>query len=221
MEPKVYIIVGHYGSGKSEFALKLAKILSESQSVYLADLDIVNPYFRSRESREEMKKLGIEIFSDTLNSTQGLDMPYLSPAISGIIALKTKTVVLDCGGDEVGIRILKQFQATLQKTNYELLMVINPYRPITSNVNQIITMKERLESESKLVITGYVNNSNLLRFTTVNDVIIASKIISEVSKKTNIPIKYLCGIVNVIDELPSYLEGERVVLDLMLRKNWL
>lgn len=221
MEPKIYIIVGHYGSGKSEFALNLALLLNQNQNVCIADLDIVNPYFRTREARDQLTTLGIEVLSDTLNSKQGLDMPYLSPAISGIISLKAKTIILDCGGDEVGIRILKQYQFFLQNSNYEMLMVINTYRPLTNSVFKIINMKERLENESNLKITGYVNNSNLLRSTTVKDMILSNHILSEVSQLTNVSVKYVSGVKAIIDQLPSNILGERIVLDLFLRKNWL
>ncbi|MDF2699613.1 MAG: hypothetical protein K0Q49_1169 [Haloplasmataceae bacterium] len=222
MNNKIYIIVGHYGSGKSEFSVNFSKyLLSKNLEVCLADLDIVNPYFRSREVREQLTKLGIVVISDTLNSTKGLDMPYLSPAIQGQIALSKKTIILDCGGDDVGIKVLKQFYHEIIKRDYEMLMIINTYRPQTSNVSQIIAMKDKLEAESGLKITGYINNSNFLRQTTIDDVMNANNIIIEVSKDTNIPIKYVSGIKKIIENLPIEAIGDRLMLDLLLRNDWL
>jgi len=102
-----------------------------------------------------------------------------------------------------------------------MLMVINTYRPLTNSVFKIINMKERLENESNLKITGYVNNSNFLRSTTVKDMILSNHILSEVSQLTNVSVKYVSGVKAIIDQLPSNILGERIVLDLFLRKNWL
>ncbi len=221
MENKLYIIVGHYGSGKSEFSINLAKKLKkEKKEVCLADLDIVNTYFRSREKRESLTSLGIEVVSDTLNSVKGLDMPFISPAIRGHIVHKNSNVILDCGGDNVGVRVLKQFENEIVNREYEMLMVINVFRPETSNVMQILEMKKKLENEIGLSVTGYVNNSNFLRQTTVDDLIMADQIISEVSDITNIPILYLSALEKITKQLPINIRGERLILNLSLRDDW-
>lgn len=219
---KIYIITGHYGSGKSEFSINFARRLkSAGKEVCLADLDIVNPYFRSRENREQLRLEGIDLASDTLNSTKGLDMPYLSPAIQGQLAQKVKDVILDCGGDDVGIRVLKQFYETIKKRDYEMYMIINTYRPETSNALQIINMQNKLEAESGLKITGYVNNSNFLKHTTKEDLIAADAIIKEVSQQTGIPIVFVSGIEKMINQLPEEVSGERFPFKISLRSDWM
>lgn len=222
MENKLYIIVGHYGSGKSEFSINFAKKLKkENKEVCLADLDIVNTYFRSREKRESLINLGIEVVSDTLNSVKGLDMPFISPAIRGHIVHKKSNMILDCGGDNVGVRVLKQFENEIINRDYEMLMVINVFRPETSNVMQILEMKKNLESEIGLSVTGYVNNSNFLRQTTVDALIMADQIISELSDVTKVPILYVSALEKLIKQLPINIRGERFSLDLSLRNDWL
>ena len=218
---KLTIIVGHYGSGKSEFSVNYAEYISQLGEVHLADLDIVNPYFRSRELRETLIKKGIVMVSDTLNSTKGLDMPYLSPAIKGQIANQTNRMILDCGGDDVGIRVLKQFIPQIKSRDYEIWMIINTFRPETSDVNQIQIMKDKLELELGLKVTHYIHNSNFLRHTTVDEMIAADQLMKEVSELTNIPIKYVSGIKSLIDQLPNDVSGERFVMELLLRNDWM
>jgi len=222
MDNKIYIIVGHYGSGKSEFAVNFAKKLhAEKKNVCLADLDIVNPYFRSREMRLSLINLGIDVISDTLNSVKGLDMPYISPAIKGQIVNNKKTIVLDCGGDNVGVRVLKQFDDEIKKRDYEMYMIINTFRPETSTVEQIIEMQDKLESEVDIKISGYINNSNFLRETTLEDIKNADKILKNVSKLTGKPILYVSAIKSLIDMLRDDISGEKFVLNLSLRSDWL
>jgi hypothetical protein len=222
MDNKIYIIVGHYGSGKSEFSVNFAKKLNTlNKSVCLADLDIVNPYFRSRETRLSLINLGIDVISDTLDSVKGLDMPYISPAIRGQIAYNKKTIILDCGGDNVGTRVLKQFDDLIKQRNYEMYMIINVYRPETSTVEQIIDMKNKMEAESGLLITGYINNSNFLRQTTVDDVMNADSLIKEVSKITSVPIVYVSALESILNKLPNDISGEKFEINLSLRSDWL
>jgi CobQ/CobB/MinD/ParA nucleotide binding domain len=219
---KLTIITGHYGSGKSEFAVNYAKFLRKvGLPVCLADLDIVNPYFRSRETRLSLEALGIQVVSDTLNSIKGLDMPYLSPAIKGHLLNKNQQMILDCGGDDVGIRVLKQFKSDIPTRDLDLFMVVNTFRPETSRVEQIIDMKNRLEQESGLKITHFIHNSNFLRQTTVQDLLAADAIMKEVSHLTQIPIKYVSGIKTLITQLPNEVAGERFIMELSLRSDWM
>ena len=157
MKAPLIIVVGHSGSGKSEFSVNLAQKLVKEYPVCLADLDIVNTYFRSREIRETLNKEQIEVISDTYSSTKGLDMPYLSPAIQGKIFKRDKLVILDCGGDENGIKVLKQYESDIVDTLYEMWMVINVFRPETNSIEKIIKMINTLTNESKLRITGLIN----------------------------------------------------------------
>lgn len=218
---RLTIIMGHYGSGKSEFAVNYAKkLFSSGEPVVLADLDIVNPYFRSREARESLEKLGIKVVSDTLNSTKGLDMPYLSPAIKGYLSQNQANMILDCGGDHVGARVLRQYLMDIEKRDYEVLMIVNVFRPETSNPSQIIAMQKKLEQETGLRISAYVNNSNFLRETTIDDMVYADQILKEVTAVTGIPVKYVSGLPSLIGSLPETVSGERFMFDLSLRSEW-
>jgi hypothetical protein len=201
MKNPLIIIVGHYGSGKSEFAVNLALKKNNEYPVCLVDLDIINTYFRSREVREFLNNKGIEVVSDTLNSTKGLDMPYLSPAIKG--------------------KILIQYHNDIVDTNYEMWMVVNVFRKETSTAKQIIKMIESLENESGLKITGLINNSNYLKQTTVEDIIYSNQIIKEVVALTNIKVIYTSSIESLIPHLPNDILGDKFPLKIYLREKWL
>lgn len=221
-ERTVYIVTGHYGSGKSEFSINFARHLrSMHRDVCVCDLDVVNPYFRSREQRDVLEKEGITVVSDTMNSIKGLDMPYLSPAIKGMINRFDGDIILDCGGDDVGIRVLHQFKDDLTQHSVELLMAINIYRPQTQTPEQIIEMMRLLEEESGLIITGFVNTSNFLRQTQIDDVVKADIIINQVSEVKKVPICYVVGLRHLVRKLPKTVHGERIQIELALRDKWL
>jgi len=221
MKAPLIIVVGHSGSGKSEFSVNLAQKLVKEYPVCLADLDIVNTYFRSREIREILNKEQIEVISDTYSSTKGLDMPYLSPAIQGKIFKRDKLVILDCGGDENGIKVLKQYESDIVDTLYEMWMVINVFRPETNSVEKIIKMINKLTNESKLRITGLINNSNYLKNTTVENMIYSNQLIKEVVALTHIQVVYTTGIKSLLQQLPSDILGEKFPLKILLREKWL
>jgi cellulose biosynthesis protein BcsQ len=221
MKAPLIIVVGHSGSGKSEFSVNLAQKLVKEYPVCLADLDIVNTYFRSREIREILNKEQIEVISDTYSSTKGLDMPYLSPAIQGMIFKRDKLVILDCGGDENGIKVLKQYESDIVDTLYEMWMVINVFRPETNSVEKIIKMINKLTNESKLRITGLINNSNYLKNTTVENMIYSNQLIKEVVALTHIQVVYTTGIKSLLQQLPSDILGEKFPLKILLREKWL
>jgi len=221
MKAPLIIVVGHSGSGKSEFSVNLAQKLVKEYPVCLADLDIVNTYFRSREIRETLNKEQIEVISDTYSSTKGLDMPYLSPAIQGMIFKRDKLVILDCGGDENGIKVLKQYESDIVDTLYEMWMVINVFRPETNSVEKIIKMINKLTNESKLRITGLINNSNYLKNTTVENMIYSNQLIKEVVALTHIQVVYTTGIKSLLQQLPSDILGEKFPLKILLREKWL
>ncbi|HOH58475.1 MAG TPA: ATP-binding protein [Bacilli bacterium] len=221
MKAPLIIIVGYFGSGKSEFAVNLALKLAKEQSVCLADLDIINTYFRSRETREILMQQQIEVLSDTYNSTKGLDMPYLSPAIKGRIVKRDKLVILDCGGDTNGIKVLKQYYDDIVDKPYEMWMVINVFRPETRNAEQILKMMQALKNESGLEVTGFINNSNYLKSTTIEDMKTSNQIMEEVVALTKIKVVYTSGVESLMQQLPIDILGEKFPLKILLREKWL
>ena len=156
MKHPLYVVIGAYGSGKSEYSINLAKSLKEQSGtdsqISLVDLDVVNPYFRSRDVRETFEKEGIEVIAPDFQYGHA-DMPMISPRVLGAIQDTDRIVILDVGGDPTGCRAVGRFADAVVKRGYEMYFVINTKRPFTTNVEDIVTMKTMLEYSSKLKIS--------------------------------------------------------------------
>ena len=216
------IIIGAYGSGKSEYAINLAKSLnSDKNEICLVDLDVVNPYFRSRDVQDLFKKEGIEVIAP--ESGYGMaDLPMISPRVQGAIDDPNKLVILDVGGDPVGCKVLRRFEDAIKKRRYQMSFVVNTMRPFTSSVAEIIEMKRSLEGMSRLQVTEVVCNANLLKLTDLSLIEEAIEMLLEVSEKENVGFsKYLVMSPDGDAKYPEEIEGvKRVLLDYYLKKPW-
>jgi hypothetical protein len=148
-------------------------------------------------------------------------MPYLSPAVQGRIAKRDKFLIMDCGGDPNGIKVLRQFSDLISDAPYEMWMIVNVFRPETHNPSDILAMYRALQASSGLKITGFINNSNLLRQTSVADMLQANQIMQEVVEETNVKVVYTSGIPELLNKLPNDILGEKFPLQIILREKWL
>lgn len=217
----LYIVIGAYGSGKSEYSINIARSLKdEGEDVVLADMDVVNPYFRSRDVREEYAKLGIEVVAPE-GQFMHADLPMLSPRIKGAIEDHTKTVILDVGGDPAGCRTLGRFEDSIRERGYQMHFVVNTRRPFTSSVPEIITMKEQLEFTSKQKITHLICNTNLMQYTDAQVVEEGIEILSQVEEQTKLPFEHYLVLDEYAKIVPDGLGGkQRMVLKYNLKKPW-
>ncbi|MCU0726361.1 MAG: cobalamin biosynthesis protein CbiA [Planctomycetes bacterium] len=161
---RLLIIVGNFGSGKTEVAVNLALDLARSQSVCIADLDLVNPYFRCREAQEEMEALGIRVVYPK-GEYRAADLPILLPEVRGAVGDPERLAILDVGGDDAGARVLSALADTIVAREHDLLMVVNANRPFTADVPGCARMKEAIESSSRLRVTGVISNTHLMEET--------------------------------------------------------
>ena len=221
MNKPLYIVIGAYGSGKSEFSLHLAQSLNTPEhDVVLADMDVVNPYFRSRDVQEEFAALGIEVIAPE-GQFKHADLPMLSPRIKGAIENPAKTVILDVGGDPAGCRTLGRFVDAASLRGYEMLFVVNTFRPFTSSVEEVLRMKDQLEFASKLKITEFVCNNNLMEYTTPELVQQGIDILAECGRLTGLPFRRYLVLDAYADIVPAGLGGkERLVMAYTLKKPW-
>ncbi|NLM36728.1 MAG: hypothetical protein GX202_01215 [Firmicutes bacterium] len=158
---RITIFTGPFGSGKTEVAVNYALYLRrQGQRVGLVDLDIVNPYFRSRTLTRRLKEDGIDLVS-TSPGLEMADLPALSPRIFSFLQSPDHQVVFDVGGDPVGARVLGRFQPYFQANPYQLWLVVNPYRPGYEDPACIAGLAREVEAASRLKITGLIDNSNL------------------------------------------------------------
>jgi len=159
--------------------------------VAIADLDIVNPYFRTREAKDALSLKGIKVISPEGKMAYA-DLPLILPEIKGLIQNIDYHLILDVGGDDVGTVVLGNFKSSIQDLNYEMLMVVNSYRPFTQSIPQIEQMVQEIENSSRLKINGIVSNPNLGGQTDEKIIKQGHILIKQASKKLNLPIKFIC-----------------------------
>ena len=220
---RIRIITGHYGSGKTEFAVNYVKKLRESVDgrVAIADLDIVNVYFRSREKKEELEEKGIQVIASNLD-TAVADVPAVSGAMTMPVINKEYQYVVDLGGNDVGTLVLGRIKPLLDYAEADFFMVVNAYRPNTSTPEGIIEQMENLEYAAGLKVTGFINNTNLVRETTAECLLHGDEVLKEVTKRTGVPVKYVSYVKDVMtEEIPEGLSGELFPMEFNMRKTWM
>lgn len=211
---RITLIAGHYGSGKSEISVELA--LKEKID-YLVDLDIINPYFRSRELDTMLNEKGIHLVESTIKGMRNSDLPFVSPEGAVPFVNKDITAIYDLGGTEYGVRVLHQFLDKVKDVNeIDFLVTINIFRPETANVEKILKTISMYEAESQLKITGLINNTNLINETTEDMLVDGEKVIEEVSKILNVPIVYTTYM-DSLDVKGTY-KGEQIALHRYIAK---
>ena len=205
MNKRVLLLCGHYGSGKTNIAVNLAQaIRREHPTVTLADLDIVNPYFRSKDSAAELGEAGIRLIcSNYANSN--VDIPALPPDLYALTDDRRMRAIIDVGGDDRGALVLGRLApAILAENDYEMLMVINCYRPLTRDAASTLEVMREIETACGMRFTALVNNSNLGVETTAEDVLRSVSYANEVAAMSGLPV-----VMTTSDQkLQSELEGK-------------
>lgn len=221
-DKRIRIIIGHYGSGKSEFSINYVTKLRNmvTGKVALADLDVVNVYFRTREKKELLKSLDILPIDSSIHAPT-LDLPSVSAQVMTPLNDSTYNCVIDVGGDNVGARVMGRFSHLIKDDDYDMFCVVNANREQTQTAKEVIEHIKAIEKSSKLKVTGLINNTHLIRSTTIEDVIKGQDIAKEVSRECNIPIKYVACLEHLVDELPKDLEGEIFPIKLFMREDWM
>lgn len=188
---RITIFTGHYGSGKTEISINFTlNFDGDYDKIALVDLDFVNPYFRSREAKTMLTREGIRVIAsaeDYFNT----DVPAFSPQIIGVFRDKETRVIVDLGGDEIGARAAGRFRNHIADTDYELLFVINPYRPFTKDTEDIAELIKKIEMASRLKVTALVSNPNLAAETTIDDIISGHQRVLEISCSLGVPVAWL------------------------------
>ena len=196
MSSKIYITVGHYGSGKTEFSVNYALELKKTyENVILVDLDIVNPYFRSNDAKALLEQNRITLIAPDYAGTN-VDIPVLPAEIMRIFNEEDAQIVIDVGGDDDGAIALGRYKQFFDRADYEMSLVVNTRRPLSKTVEEIIEMKENIEIASRLKVTDIIADTNIADETTEEIIKDGFKITKEAAEKLNLPIKY---VVSAID----------------------
>ena len=188
---RVTLFCGHYGSGKSNLAVNCALWLrSRGLPAALADIDIVNPHFRSADSRRELEAAGVRVISLPF-ANSNVDLPSLPQEVYGLVQRRDVYAMLDIGGDDRGALALGRYVPyILEENDFENLFVVNFYRPLTQTVQDAIAVLREIEQAARLPFTGIVNNSNLGRETTETAIERTVSLAQELSDLTGLPVVF-------------------------------
>ena len=192
IKAKTYVITGFFGSGKTQFCLNLAlKLAAAGGVVTIADLDVINPYFRSREAADQLAKFGIKIVSDNLNNNTGQDLPAVNLSFLTNINAQ-ENVIIDLGGGASGLRLLASCYKTILNKPYEFLCVLNPFRPETATSSQMVNYVKQLNAATpKMPITGLVSNGHMMDETTDWHIQKSQEIVAAAACELGLPLKYI------------------------------
>ena len=217
---RVTIFAGHYGSGKTNISANYAlKLHAEGKEVAIADLDIVNPYFRSKDAKEMMESKGIRFISSPY-ANSNVDTPALPADAYSITADRSRYAVVDVGGDDRGALALGRYVPDiLAEDDYEMLFVINKFRPLTADVSGTLEVMQEIETACGMKFTGIVNNSNLGEDTTPDDVTGSVSYADSIAEATGLPIKMTTVSAKLYDELESKINN-LMPLNLYIRQSW-
>ena len=202
---RITLFAGHYGSGKTNIAVNWAlEMKKHEERVMLADMDIVNPYYRAKDSADEVEKAGIRMISSFF-ANSNVDLPALPQDIYAIVDDKSWHAIIDVGGDDRGALALGRLVPQIaEENNYEMLMVINKFRPLTPDAESTIEVMNEIETACKIKFTGLVNNSNLGEETSAEDVISSVEYAQQVAEISGLEVK----LTTVKEEIFEQVKGK-------------
>jgi hypothetical protein len=189
-EKRITILVGEFGSGKTELAIHHAlRLAAQGIKTAIVDIDIVKPYFRTRESRELLEASGVYVVAPEQRLAHA-DLPILPQGLTRILSDTSYQVVMDVGGGDSSI-VLGQIRPQLAETGYEALLVVNTRRPFTADSDGIIRTLRRIEQVSRLTVTGLVANTNLATETTAEQILAGLELVKQAAEQLKLPVRGL------------------------------
>ena len=186
---RLTLFAGHYGSGKTNIAVNYAlQLAREGKKVCIADLDIVNPYFRTADSAKELKKAGVDLISPKF-ANSNVDLPALPAEAYRLVEDKSSFGIMDIGGDDRGAYALGRYVPFMKKeNNYRMIFVANCYRPLTRTAQDALEVMREIEAACGLAFTDIVNNSHLGNFTDLQTVLDSESFVQELSMLSGLPV---------------------------------
>ena len=217
---RIRIFTGHFGSGKTEIALNYVMDLAKTgKKVALVDIDIVNPYFCSRNMKDKLEKMGIKLIASSA-SLMNAELMVIPSNVYGVFNDKSYEVVMDIGGDDQGSLILRQYNEYLKQESYDMYFVVNNDRPFTSNKVETITYLKSIERASGLIVTGLISNTNLSYETTAEDIIKGDKIVTDISLELEIPYKYIVCTKDLAGIVKNKVHAEVYPIEIYMKPPW-
>ncbi|MDI9502860.1 MAG: ATP-binding protein [Tissierellia bacterium] len=218
---RIRVITGHYGSGKTEFAINYAMLLNQTKKhVHIADLDVINTYFRSRELTKELKELGINVIGASVEAS-AVDVPAISAEVMGPIIDKEADLILDVGGNPAGARALGHFRKAILREEYDHFFVLNRNRPETTTEETALAFLRQTEAIAGMSVTGLINSTHMLKSTTIEDVLYGQELCNALSASTGIPVVGISLWEKIADDLPEEYRDIALPMQLTLRRSWM
>ena len=226
-----YVLLGGFGSGKSELALNMAVKKAQEESCMLIDLDVINPYFRTSERKDLLDKAGVELISPPY-SMKKIEIMSLSPRVYAAFAPGEGSVIIDVGGDHIGAVAIGQYKPNFDRIPREklnVLFVVNPRRPVAADFDSAWALLEKIQGVSRLRVSGIVNNGNMAEETEKEHLIEGYELVKALSEKTGIPVWGTCGREPLLKEFSACAEeqgldkkyiGILYPIEIMMHRSW-
>lgn len=225
---KIYVLIGNYGSGKTEVAMNIAfNAAAQGKKVELVDLDLVNTYFRLSERRDLISEKQIRLVSPNF-SCSNIETLSLPAEVQSAFDQDWDVVVFDVGGDPTGATALGRYKQNfmeLPEGSLEVLNVVNVRRPMAGTPEKIISLMQNMSAYARLKVNGFVNNTNLAERTSGDELIAGYEMLREASVKTGVPVLYTCGTQELLEEFlagnpdPKYV-GTPFAIKRHMRRDW-
>ena len=226
-----WILVGSFGSGKSELALNLALEKVKEGPCSLVDLDVINPYFRTSERGDVLEPAGVELIMPPF-ALEKIEIMSLSARVYSVFAPGEGNVIFDIGGDDVGSIALGQYRprfVQIPAGNMHVLFVVNPLRPTAADLPSALDTLYKIQYVSRLPVTGIVNNGNLSVETDAEHLVQGYELVKALSRQTGIPVWGTCGTAEVLRSFAQYAEenqldpvyiGKYQPIEVMMHRSW-
>ncbi|AEG61260.1 hypothetical protein [Desulforamulus ruminis] len=217
----VTIFTANLGSGKTEISINFSRMLQQrGEKVSLVDLDIINPYFRTRLAKDNLASQGLKVVCPPGHLVNA-DVPALTPAIRGAMQSREGYCVCDVGGDEVGAIALGMFKPYLPEERYDLWFVVNTCRPFTRDFEGVVKMMQGIEKNSRLKVTGLISNTNLGRQTDTSVMLEGYHRVAAIGDRLGLPVVFLASRRDLAPEMEILLPGVPVLpLDFYMKTPW-
>jgi hypothetical protein len=202
----IIVVVGNYGSGKTEVTINLAIERKKAGiEVRVADLDLVNPYFRTREARKILTDLGIDLVLPPEDMLYA-DLPLLNPMVAGMIRQPAALTIIDVGGNDAGATVLSALAEAFRGKQCHTLQVVNPMRPDTDTIAGCLKVRRQIEAAARMPINGLVGNANLIDETTAADVYRGVEFVQRLARESALALRF----VTVAAELLPQIDVQRI-----------
>lgn len=217
---RIRIFTGHFGSGKTEASINYAlKLAEEGKKVAIVDIDIVNPYFCSRDVRKHLEENGVRVIASD-PSLSNAELAVVPAEVLAVFNDKSYEVVMDIGGDDQGAVVLGQYNRYLKEEPYDMYFVVNNNRPLTADKVGTEEYIRAIQAASRLKVTHLISNTNMSYETKVEDILRGDAEVKQLSEELNIPYAYTVCRRDLVEEIKDKVHGEILPIDIYMKPSW-